>query len=151
MIARGPPRGSRTPTIQGAPPFEPDDEQIAARLHHEVLEAVAAQHLGAAVDGVTLGDAAEAEAHAGAAQLHGVLLRVDDDVAIVDELAAALDLGGGRDLLLEILVELPQAAHRRVGDVERAVGPARHVQAGLDDLHASRRRPATAVLPGRGD
>ena len=74
------------------------------------------------------------DAHSGPTQLHGLLRRVDDNVTPIDQAPTLGDLGGGGQLLLQILVEFPQPAHGRVGDVESALGAPRHLQRLGDDL-----------------
>ena len=64
-----------------------------------MLNAALLQQCDAAIDGVTLGDAAEVDAHAGAQIAHAVMCRVELYQSVVDGRQRPLDLllGGPND------------------------------------------------------
>ena len=86
-----------------------------------------------AIDGVALGDAAEADLGLVLGEHHRLLRIVDDDVLEADEGKPRLDVLVGRRMRIEILVELPEPVQRLERDVERAFGDLARVDRVLDD------------------
>ena len=113
-----------------------DDAAVAAGRDQRVLDAASLQDRDAAIDGMTLADAAEIDAHAGLREAHGVLRLIEHDVPIVDAGQRGLDL-----LLVRahVLPEVIQVADARIRDVERAVGDARIVERRVQQVEQLRR------------
>ena len=81
--------------------------EIAARLNEERGKARVREHGGGLVDGVSLGDAAEADLRLSLRELDGLGVLVERDVLPADEGETLLDrLLRGR-VRIEVLVELP--------------------------------------------
>ncbi len=79
------------PDDPGPPHAIPDDPRVAAGRDDGMLNAARLQDADAAIDGVSLGNAAEVDAHAGLREPHAVVLLVEDEVPVVHAGQGLLD------------------------------------------------------------
>ena len=99
--------------------WRPQQILIAACVD-EPAESPAPEHVGSNFDREAFRDAAQIELDARTGEADGVMLGIEDQIAIVDERPHRRELGGGRDVR-RLVVEAPQPHERPDRDVERAV------------------------------
>jgi hypothetical protein len=104
----------------------PADVQIAARLDHEIVNAMSPQQPRGTVDGVALPDSAQVDTHAAMPEKHGACCVVDVDRLIIDKREARAHVSRGRNAIVLIVIELPQSAERRERYIELARRPVAH-------------------------
>jgi len=121
------------PTVQEPAAVVTDDAAVTARADHGVLHAALAQDGGRVVDRMSLGEAAEVDAHAGQAAARGACAGVQMQVAVADGGAGLHQHGIGRADALAVVVELADGG---VADAEGATGePRKLIGAGEQPRH----------------
>src|SRR5688572_20575091 len=107
----------------GAVASAPRCIEVAARLDHEVANAMRPKHRGGAVHRKSLPDATEMDAHAAAAEQDRACLRVDVHGAVIDQWQQRADITRPWHLVVLVVIELPQTRECPERDIELSGGP----------------------------